>query len=262
VTSTLKTNFVWKHYTLCISLTHCHIPPRENHHRSPYMKPYRHTTWCKPVSLGQGKVKRDLSPVPWTGHIPTLEAVPVPGTGSIPTLEACPCPGTGSIPTMEPVAVQPVPTCLIKWDDKAVELFLRILGILLHVNLGGGFSFNVSFSKRAVQMYVRNNGWPKIAMGDVRIHCTCPRKEHSKTEFGKKNSGEKFGGSRLLPGANLVLRPRYYHPTQYKYSKSCSKYFILQNLILRTRLCSTIFENRYGPGVIPCDSVDFGSFFF
>ena len=28
---------------------------------------------------------------------------------------------TGSIPTMEPVPVQPVPTCPIKWDYKAVE---------------------------------------------------------------------------------------------------------------------------------------------
>jgi len=34
---------------------------------------------------------------------------------------------------------------------------LRILGVLIHVNLGG-FSFNDSFSKRAVQMFVRNNG--------------------------------------------------------------------------------------------------------
>jgi len=125
--------------------------------RSPYTKPYRHAACCKPVSLGQGMVKRDLSPVPWTGHILTLEAVPVPGTGSIPTLEACPCPGTGSIPMMEPVAVQPVTTCLIKWDYKAVELLLRSLGILQHVN-PEGFSFNVYFSNRVVQMFVRNNG--------------------------------------------------------------------------------------------------------
>jgi len=46
--------------------------------------------------------KRDLSPVPRTGHIPTLEACPC----------LCPrdpvpvsVPGTGSIPTMEPVPV-------------------------------------------------------------------------------------------------------------------------------------------------------------
>jgi len=82
---------------------------------------YRHAVCTKPVPLGQGKVERDLSPVPGTGHVSTLEAVPVPGTGSIPTLEACPCPGTGSIPMMEPVPVQPVPTCPIKWDYKAVQ---------------------------------------------------------------------------------------------------------------------------------------------
>ena len=50
----------------------------------------------KPVPQGQGKVKIEPVPVPWKGHIPTLEA--------------CPCRRTGSIPTMEPVPVQPVPT--------------------------------------------------------------------------------------------------------------------------------------------------------
>ena len=87
----------------------------------------RHAACTRPVPLGLGKVKRDLSPVPWTGHwhIPTMEAVPVrvPRTGSIPTLEACPCPVTDSIPTMESVPVQPVPTCLIKWEYKAVQIF-------------------------------------------------------------------------------------------------------------------------------------------
>jgi len=33
VTSTLKTKFVWKYYTLCVSLTHCFIPRRGSHHR-------------------------------------------------------------------------------------------------------------------------------------------------------------------------------------------------------------------------------------
>jgi len=38
----------------------------------------------------------------------------------------------------------------------------------------GGFPFNVSFSKRAVQMFVRNISWLKIAMGDLWIHFTAP----------------------------------------------------------------------------------------
>jgi len=40
---------------------------------------YRHAACTKPVLLGQGKIKRDLSPVPETGH------------WHIPTLKACPC---------------------------------------------------------------------------------------------------------------------------------------------------------------------------
>jgi len=47
----------------------------------------------------------------------------------------------------------------------------QILGILLHVNLGG-FSFNVSFSQRAVQMFVRNIGLLKIAVRDLWILST------------------------------------------------------------------------------------------
>jgi len=41
----------------------------------------------------------------------------------------------------------------------------QILSILLKFNLGG-FSFHVSFSKRAVQKFVRKIGWLKIAVVD------------------------------------------------------------------------------------------------
>jgi len=47
----------------------------------------------------------------------------------------------------------------------------QILGILLRLNLGG-FSFQISFSKRAVQMFVRNISWLKIAVG---IHESAPQ---------------------------------------------------------------------------------------
>ena len=40
---------------------------------------YRHATCTRPVPLRQGKIKRDLSHVRGTGHIPTLEACPCPG---------------------------------------------------------------------------------------------------------------------------------------------------------------------------------------
>jgi len=36
-----------------------------------------------------------------------------------------------------------------------------------------------------------------------------PRNEHSKTEFGKKNSEEKLGELETFAGANLILRPAY-----------------------------------------------------
>ena len=39
---------------------------------------YRHAACTRPVPLGQGKVKSDLSPVPETGHIHTLETCPCP----------------------------------------------------------------------------------------------------------------------------------------------------------------------------------------
>jgi len=38
------------------------------------------------------------------------------------------------------------------------------------------------------------------------IHYTDPRNEHSKTEFGKKNSEKKFRKSILFPQANLIWR--------------------------------------------------------
>ena len=47
---------------------------------------------------------------------------------------------------------------LLNWTQLiSADLSFHILGILLNVNLGG-FGFNVSFSKRAVQMFVRNIG--------------------------------------------------------------------------------------------------------
>jgi len=47
---------------------------------------------------------------------------------------------------------------LLNWTQLiSADLSFHILGILLNVNLGG-FGFNVSFSKRAVQMLVRNIG--------------------------------------------------------------------------------------------------------
>jgi len=48
----------------------------------------------------------------------------------------------------------------------SADFSFQILEILLHLNLGG-FSFNVSFSKKAVQMLVRNIGGPNIAVGDI-----------------------------------------------------------------------------------------------
>jgi len=56
-----------------------------------------------------------------------------------------------------------------------------------------------------------------------------PRKEHSKKEFGKKNSGEKFGESRLLPGANLVLRPALIPPDPINHICSLTGKWILKN---------------------------------
>jgi len=83
-----------------------------------------------------------------------------------------------------------------------VDLSFQILGILLHLDLGG-WSFQVSFSKRAVQMFVKNIGWLKIgkywltkdwSWGFTNpLHS--PRNEHRKTEFGKTNSEKKFGES-------------------------------------------------------------------
>jgi len=49
--------------------------------------------------------------------------VPVPWTGHIPTLEACPCRRTGPMPTMKHVPVQLVPFCPTQWDYKAVQFF-------------------------------------------------------------------------------------------------------------------------------------------
>jgi len=46
--------------------------------------------------------------------------------------------------------------------------------------LFGGFSFR---------------GLKKLKGGDSWIHSIAKKKEHSKTEFGKKNSEEKFGES-------------------------------------------------------------------
>ena len=62
----------------------------------------------------------------------------------------------------------------------------RILRILLQVNLEG-LSFNIFFSKRAVQMFVRNVGWLQIAVGDLWFHSTAPGKNTV-----KQNSEEEF----------------------------------------------------------------------
>jgi len=72
------------------------------------------------------------------------------------------------------------------------EDFLQILGILLHFSLYG-FSFHEkSFSKRALEIFVRNIGRPQIAVGNLRIHSTAPRmstvKQSSKTRMSRKSS--------------------------------------------------------------------------
>jgi len=55
----------------------------------------------------------------------------------------------------------------MKWTQLISAGFsFQILGILLHLNLEG-FSFQISFSKRAVQMFVRNIGLLKIAVGNL-----------------------------------------------------------------------------------------------
>jgi len=83
---------------------------------------------------GTGKGQKRPVPVPWTGHIPTLEA--------------CPWRRTGPMPTMEPVPVQLVPTCPTKWDYKAVEFFQKCLCFY-----GGvGYSLN-HVSKRCPQVW-------------------------------------------------------------------------------------------------------------
>ena len=53
---------------------------------------YRHAACTKPVPMGQGKVKRDLSPVPGTGQIPTQEACPCPRDRLYTYDGACPSP--------------------------------------------------------------------------------------------------------------------------------------------------------------------------
>jgi len=68
----------------------------------------RQAACTKPVPLGLGKVKRDLSLSHGTSHIPTLEAFP--------------CPGTSSIPTIQLVPVPLVPNCPTKWVYKAVQV--------------------------------------------------------------------------------------------------------------------------------------------
>ena len=60
-----------------------------------------------PTGTGKGQKRPVL--VPWTSHIPTLEASP--------------CRRTSSMTTMEPVQVQLVSTCPTKWDYKAVKDF-------------------------------------------------------------------------------------------------------------------------------------------
>jgi len=94
-----------------------------------------------------------------------------------------------------------------------IRFFLQILGILLHINLGGfsvhvwGFSVHVYWSKRAVQMFARNTGWQQIAVGGLWMHSTAQSNQDSKTEFIKKISEGKF--TRIVPlfRANLILRP-------------------------------------------------------
>ena len=49
-----------------------------------------------------------------------------------------------------------------------------------HFNLRG-FSLQVSFSERTIQMFVGKIGWLKIAKWDLSIHSAAPRNEHIKT---------------------------------------------------------------------------------
>ena len=74
----------------------------------------RQAACTKPVPLGLGKVKKDLSLSHGTSHIPTLKAIP--------------CTGTSSIPTMELVPVPLVPTFPTKWVYK--EFFHKCLCFL------------------------------------------------------------------------------------------------------------------------------------
>jgi hypothetical protein len=46
-------------------------------------------------------------------------------------------------------------------------------------------------------------GLKKLKWGDSGIHSTAQRKEHSKTEFGKKNSKKKFGESETVYRSKL-----------------------------------------------------------
>jgi len=55
-------------------------------------------------------------------------------------------------------------------------------------------------------------GLKKLKGGDSWIHSTAQRKEHSKTDFGKRNlmiPGMSSKNRRLFTGAKLVLRPAW-----------------------------------------------------
>jgi len=96
---------------------------------------------------------------------------------------------------------------LVKWTQLISAIFsFQLLGIFIHFNLGG-FSFNVSFSKRAVQMFVKNIGWLKIAVGDWWIHSTAPGMKTVKRNSERRIPRKSSENRRLFPGANLILRP-------------------------------------------------------
>jgi len=90
----------------------------------------------------------------------------------------------------------------VKWTQLiSADFSFQNLCILLHLNLGG-LSFNICFSKRAVQMFVWNICWLKIVVGDLWIHSTAPEmntvKRNSERRIPRKSSENQRPFQRVL----------------------------------------------------------------
>jgi len=88
------------------------------------------------------------------------------------------------------------------------------------------------------------HGLKKLKWGDSWIHSTTQRKEHSKTEFGKKNSEKNFGDSEAF------YRSKFSHATGVK----DFRWFIrhLNSVVKSARLNK--FSYPQVPGSIPAEN--------